>query len=670
MLTAALAALIVAGVALFVTYRMEVWGGKTLPDASSIAQEVADVSGKKKSAVKAKDVTAALEKKGLATKTARVFSGKEAGAFLGYQGAQAGERVKAGQTVVIRESAGPGVPKNTLGQQAQKVTQTLAGMNVPVHYKKVYVADTKKNPEGSVVATSPEAGQAVAKDAKDAGIYVGVAAKADDNALPLDVMGKSVDEVKSQLESQGHNVTVKKHFSSQAYVGKVSGALPEPGSELSAGEDVVLYQGIDASQTKDAFTDPNTTGYSLDNMTDVPLAGSTSAADGRWCTNAGECITIDNQRLVEDGATSNGDDSSSFDNLLIACDSIQQPFCGSSKADYLVEQNYGAFELMPYDSMTSYWSDGTKYSLSAVSATPLPTSGEYRMQDLFLVVPTGSDLKGLESKGYFDKDALTAAAKKKTADTSRPFILRRDPSQYKTTTAPYAPGTANPFVPFDGYNGSASDVVKMKPAPSDENAYYLVESSEPDWQNLPDADVGADANASGSKASEKTDSSSKVDTSLFKQVANQYRFFSTGEGSQWVGLTVKDDGTFTGEVNEADASSSGPMATAPRVSYPFHGKFSSIKANEANGYDMECDASSFGWDGNEYQYTDSIGIMPCGTWHWYPANTPFPSMASGTVAQEGLSINFATEAAGASSSNVLLYDESAKASAFIPYIQQ
>ncbi|MBT1163203.1 PASTA domain-containing protein [Bifidobacterium felsineum] len=661
-----LAALIIAGVALFVTYRMEVWGGKTLPDASSIAQETTDVSGKKKSAVKAKDVIKALEEKGLATKTAQVFSGEESGTFLGYQGAQAGERVKTGQTVVIRESAGPGVPKNTLGQQAQKVTQMLADMNVPVHYKKIYVSDTKKNPEGSVVATLPEAGQAVVKDAKDTGIYVGVATKADDNALPLDVMGKSVDEVKSQLESQGHSVTVKKHFSSKAYVGKVSGASPEPGSELSAGEDVVLYQGIDASQTKEAFTDTNTTGYSLENMADVPLAGSTSATDGRWCTNAGKCITISNQRLVKNGADDNNSDSSSYDNKLIACDSIQQPFCSSSKADYLVEQNYGAFELMPYDSMTSYWSDGTKYSLGAVSAMPLPTSGEYRMQDLFLVVPTGSDLKGLESKGYFDKDALTEAAKQKAVDTDRPFILWRDPSQYKTTTAPYGPDKANPFVPFDGRTGSTADTVKMKPAPSDENAYYLVESSEPDWQNLPDADV----NAPESGTSKKADSSSAVDTSLFKQIANQYRFFSTGEGSQWVGLTVKDDGTFTGEVNEADVSSGGPIATAPRVSYPFHGKFSSIKANSANGYDMECDASSFGWDGNEYQYTDSIGIAPCGTWHWYPANTPFSSMASGTVVQEGLSINFTTEAAGTSSSNVLLYDESAKASAFIPYTQQ
>ncbi|MBW3089951.1 PASTA domain-containing protein [Bifidobacterium miconisargentati] len=664
-LAAVLAVIVVAGIALFATWKAEMWGGKTLPDPASIVKTTASKDGKS-ATIKAKDVTEALKLKGINAKTEKVFSGKESGAFLGYDGLKQGQRVSAGTVVTVQESAGPGVPKNTLGKKAEQVVDTLEGMNVPVHYKKVYVSDTKKNPEGTVVATYPAAGTGVQDSEKDKGIYVGVATKGDGTALPLDVMGKSVDDIKSQLESEGHSVTVEKRFSSKQYVGKVAGADPAPGSSLDSGDDVTLYEGIDATSMKDAFTDSN-----LPETGGDALLGTTDAIDGRWCTNDGQCITIEDHKITE-GGSDNSDYNSSYDGYLVACDAVQQAYCSNSNADYLINQDYGAFELLPHISLTNFWSNGKMYDSNGVHMDDSwPKSGEYHLQDLFLVVPTGANLEGLESKGYFDKDALATAKKEKAVDTDRPFILWRDPSKYETTTAPYS-GTGmnfNPFLPYNGYSGDKSNVVKMKPAPSDANAYYRVESSDPDWDSLPDAEVkGAGKAAKSGSDDSDSKSDSKADTALFKNVADQYRFFSTGNGSAFIDMTVKDDGSFTGEANTADMNSGEPTYKAPRITYPFSGKFSSIKKNSAGGYDLQCDSSSFKWEKD--QYTDESGLSPCGTWHWYPAGTPWSSMASGDKVKYALAYGSQMDSSSSDSyKSNLLYDEDAERSAFYPYSQ-
>ena len=60
---------------------------------------------------------------------------------------------------------------------------------------------------------------------------------------------------------------------------------------------------------------------------------------------------------------------------------------------------------------------------------------------------------------------------------------------YDKTTADMTNNSANPFMPYNGYVGSKSDIVKMKPAPSDDTVYYLTVSIDLDWGELPDADV-------------------------------------------------------------------------------------------------------------------------------------------------------------------------------------
>ncbi|MBM6700136.1 hypothetical protein H7U32_07475 [Bifidobacterium pullorum subsp. saeculare] len=55
--------------------------------------------------------------------------------------------------MTVRESAGPGVPEDTVGKPAAKVVDTLGDMGVPVRYKQVVVSGDSKVQEGQVAVT-------------------------------------------------------------------------------------------------------------------------------------------------------------------------------------------------------------------------------------------------------------------------------------------------------------------------------------------------------------------------------------------------------------------------------------------------------------------------------------------------------------------------------------
>lgn len=116
------------GLALFFTYRAGIWGGTPLPTAE-------EISGASGGEATADDVVTQLKAKGVKASKAIIFSGKKKGVFLGYEGMKPGDRVQKDASVIIQESGGPGVPKNTMGKQATKVVSTFKTMGVPVHYK-------------------------------------------------------------------------------------------------------------------------------------------------------------------------------------------------------------------------------------------------------------------------------------------------------------------------------------------------------------------------------------------------------------------------------------------------------------------------------------------------------------------------------------------------------
>lgn len=507
----AVAIVVVAVIAGLLTYNAELWGGKTLPQAQAATAATKD-------AVSADTVAAQLRSKGLHVKKTKEFSGAKKGAFLGYRGADAGTRVKAGSTVEVRESAGAGVPDKTVGKEAKAVTKTFADMGVPVHYRKVLVSDSSKTAEGTVVSTSPEPGQAVSEQQPE--IYIGLADK-QGSGIPMDIMGRDVDDVASELESKGYDVSVRKRLASKQYIGKVSGSQPAPGGVVDSGQRVTLFQGVDAQGAKDTFLQSGDGSGSKASMATTGMSADDVAA-GRWCTKAGDCITLGNMDDPQSFGVLDGakpDDYAMADTPLVACDAIQQAFCSQGSEDYLIQGDTGAFELMPLKALSGFWCGDTFVNRNGagfrqyckagkVATTDNPsdvgkdTGGKYRMSNFFVVAPVGTDLDTLEANGYFDKSALDAAGKQQKVDTDRPFLLYRDVKQYADDEreADYSTKSLNPFLPYNTLWGKANSVkdasVTMRPAPSDATAYYLCETSDLDWDALEDADVDGAAQQS------------------------------------------------------------------------------------------------------------------------------------------------------------------------------
>lgn len=471
-----------------------------------------------------------------------------------------------------------------------------------------------------------------------------------------------ISDVKSSLESKGYDVKVEKRLSSKQYIGKVSGSEPGPGSQLNEGQTITLYQGVDAKGAKQTFIDHSGTGG------DGLLMGTSDVASGQWCNKAGDCITLGQDDSyssgdivflkVKDGAANTK--YSMTGESLISCDAVQQSYCSSKKADYLLTGNSGAFELFPHKAFETYWcgdsalgGEGDMRSCVAGKVHDIDSdssdasdyepdgSGKFHMMDLFAVFPVGSDVESVEKTGYFDASALAAAQKQKPVDTDRPFLMYRDVNQYKNgeKESTYTRDWFDPFMPYNGYNGSKDDTVKMKPAPSDETAYYLVEDVQPDWDSLEDANIkGVSAksqkangkNASKNADTKKSDSQSDAATrSLMKSIAGKYGFAS-GSGGWGATMTVASDGTFSGTYHDSDMGITGDDYPNGSVTISnFKGRFKDAKKNADGSYTMQCDKSALKIDGNigdtyikngsKYTVADPYGIAPCGAFTVYPA---------------------------------------------------
>ena len=653
---AAVAAVLVAagGVAGWLTYRAELWGGKTLPDPASLASQVASANGRRagrgrtsgQTAVSAKAVTRALKAKGLKARTVREFSGRDPGSFLGYGNAAAGTRVKAGSTVTVRESAGPGVPKDTIGRPATRTVDTLRDMGVPVHYRQVVVSEDSRIPEGHVAVTSPAPGMPVAESQRGAGINVGVATHG--KGVPLDIMGQDPDAATSALEAAGYTVKTTPHFSSKKYVGKVSGSYPAPGTTVSKGSSITLYVGADRSSTRDltskdydglriaslqssaligmyckeTVTDPDRDCITLE-QADGPLGGQTLQIKGHKPSNPVDALDLTNFSQADTGAMVEPDG-------VIVTDPDQLPM-----KNHLLLRNWGMFELYAGEGVaqcgSTPWADvtpdmycdaGTVKPWDGNDWANMPTSTgvTYNMKDFLVYFPVGSDLSKLEASGYFDSASLAEARKQKPVDTTRPFIVYRDPSLYDKTSVPADSVADNPFVPTSDFDTHRNSLVPMKPAVSDATVYYLMEQdADLDWSSLPDATVA------GAKPSADDDATLRK---AMEQVAGDY-MFSSGNGGWTTNLHVKADGTFSGRYQDTDlggASAEHPRGVVRRSD--FTGRFSSAQRNDDGSYALQCATGQLSTkgkigdrhleNGQEVTIAAPYGMTPCDRFVFYP----------------------------------------------------
>ncbi|MDD6373005.1 MAG: PASTA domain-containing protein, partial [Bifidobacteriaceae bacterium] len=368
-------------------------------------------------------------------------------------------------------------------------------------------AGTSAAQPGTVVATYPADGQPVT-DAK-AGITVAVATQSD-TGIPVGYYGQDPDAVESDLESRGYTVTRKARFSTKANVGKVVASDPALGTTADAGSSVTLYYGVDSSSTHDVFTNiyQPTTGAN-----DGP-----EAIQGTYCRKDGDCITLSkdcsgaycelySSQAPKSSSTTGastalqtcyGAQASCLPDTKDEWKTIGSVYPGQSKD--LIYGPTGTFELTtdrqlrngtcetdwdiqwdpgvgPGDYVTNCVDDKLQSYPSSQSQIPADNPS-YQMDDVWYVyVPVGADIASVTKAGYFDADAVNDAASQGDPDAETPYFIARDPNLYDETKIHMADVKnldeykEGPFVPFLGN----SSRLAVKPAPSDQSAYYLVE---------------------------------------------------------------------------------------------------------------------------------------------------------------------------------------------------
>ena len=607
MIVTIVAALVAVAVCVtaFVTYRMELWGPRTVPTVE---------------ASNADDVVKQLADKGFVVKKKQQYDAVRKGGYIGMEGANPGERIDKGTQVTVLESLGPGVPKGTVGSTAEQAEAKLKPMGVKITEHEV----VSENP-GKVSVTMPADGQPVT-DA-DEGIHLGVGVQGD--GIPVEIAGMDKDQAEQTLSAKGYAVTLEPRFSSRQYLGKIVGADPGIGVKTDATA-FTLYYGVDVSGRYDVLTGLKSR-PSL-NSKDV---FRTDRLVGRYCTQNGDCITLSDDKSQKGDATYYVSGEIGRDDSLNLCGIAQSmDVCAptnqldsdsaraSSLKNSLISGDTGAFELyegvgsafcgdtpMPSTPGPMYCNQGV---VSSGDVSQRSTGTVYKATDFFVYMPVGADLSALESSDYFTNRSDWQP------DKDRPYMIKRDNSEYKpvpidgNATGPQY----NPYVPSSG-----GKPVKFKEAPDPKNVYYLVETPI-DW-NLIDGNAGG--NTDSSSDSGNTGSAS---TAEWKDFAGDYTF-TAGRGGWATTLALGADGSFTGEFHDDDLGVTGPdYPNGSKAEARFSGRFASITPTGDGSYTLQCDSSGFAVDGtkgdtrieNGMRVTigDAYGMEPCGMFTLYP----------------------------------------------------
>ena len=209
----ALVVVLAAGVAGGVTYQMELWGGKIVPDVTGMTQA---------------DATYVLQNKGFAVRSTTVPSDSTEGLVL-LMDPGAGARQEEGAEVVIHVSTSRMVPK-VVGSSKDSALKALSDNgfeNVDVQLER------SDEPEGTVLSISPEEGE---KAKASTGITLKVAQA---YTVP-DVSGMSYNEAVRAIKDAGLSSTAVYVYSETASEGAIMGVEPAAGSKVPSDTVVVV----------------------------------------------------------------------------------------------------------------------------------------------------------------------------------------------------------------------------------------------------------------------------------------------------------------------------------------------------------------------------------------------------------------------------------------------
>ena len=209
----ALVVVLAAGVAGGVTYQMELWGGKIVPDVTGMTQA---------------DATYMLQNKGFAVRSTTVPSDSTEGLVL-LMDPGAGARQQEGAEVVIHVSTSRTVPK-VVGSSQDSALKALSDNgfeNVDVQLER------SDEPEGTVLSVSPEEGE---KAKASASITLKVAQA---YTVP-DVSGMSYNQAVQAIKDAGLSSTAVYVYSETASEGAIMGVEPAAGSKVPSDTVVVV----------------------------------------------------------------------------------------------------------------------------------------------------------------------------------------------------------------------------------------------------------------------------------------------------------------------------------------------------------------------------------------------------------------------------------------------
>ena len=202
-----------AAAAAGITYQMELWGGKVVPDVAGMTQA---------------DATYQLEGKGFTVRATQVKSDETEGLVL-LTDPGSGGRAEEGSEVVIHVAV-PRIVPDVVGKTRDEAAKLLEAED----FARVTFAEEKSDTaEGTVLSVTPEAGEK-AKASTDITVTV---------AVPFtvpDVANQPLDAAKAALEEASYVPEVAYYYTEDVPEGTVVGTSPAAGEKLASGSSVTV----------------------------------------------------------------------------------------------------------------------------------------------------------------------------------------------------------------------------------------------------------------------------------------------------------------------------------------------------------------------------------------------------------------------------------------------
>jgi eukaryotic-like serine/threonine-protein kinase len=206
-----LVAIIAGGIGAFITYQMELWGGKTVPDISGMTQQ---------------EATDALEALGFSVRTTQVKSDDTEGLVL-VEDPEAKSRAEEGSEIIIHVSVSRKMPDIVGKSQSEAKTLLDSEGLTNVTYTMV----SSDEAEGTVLEASIDAGKTIksttALEVKVAQAYT----------VP-DIANMSLSEAQQAISDAGLSSQVYYTYSEQYYDGTILGTTPSAGEKVKS-DDVI-----------------------------------------------------------------------------------------------------------------------------------------------------------------------------------------------------------------------------------------------------------------------------------------------------------------------------------------------------------------------------------------------------------------------------------------------